>query len=50
MNYIYVATIADVKPGKIKAVAVEGKELLLANIGGQFFALQKFCPHMGADL
>lgn len=50
MNYIYAATVADVEPGNMKAVSVEGKELLLANVGGQIFALQRSCPHMGADL
>lgn len=50
MNYIYAATVADVEPGNMRAVSVGGKKLLLANVGGQIFALQRSCPHMGADL
>ena len=50
MNYIYAANMADLEPDTLKAVVVEGKELLLANVGGQIFALQRFCPHMAADL
>ncbi|WP_017315313.1 Rieske (2Fe-2S) protein [Mastigocladopsis repens] len=50
MNYVYVASVADVQPGKMKAIVVESKEILLVNVGGQIFAMQRFCPHAGADL
>jgi 3-phenylpropionate/trans-cinnamate dioxygenase ferredoxin component len=50
MNYVYVATLAEIEPGTMKAVLAESKELLLANIDGQIFALQRRCPHMGGDL
>lgn len=50
MNYVYAASVADVQPDKMKAIVVEGKEILLINVDGQFFAMQRFCPHAGADL
>jgi 3-phenylpropionate/trans-cinnamate dioxygenase ferredoxin subunit len=50
MNYVYAASVADVQPGNMKAILVEGKEILLVNVGGQIFAIQRFCPHAGADL
>jgi 3-phenylpropionate/trans-cinnamate dioxygenase ferredoxin component len=50
MNYIYAANMADIEPDTLKAVVVEGKKLLLANVNGEIFALQRFCPHMSADL
>ncbi|NJR60666.1 MAG: Rieske (2Fe-2S) protein [Cyanobacteria bacterium CRU_2_1] len=50
MNYVYAVSVADVQLGKMKAIVVEGKEILLVNAGGQFFAMQRFCPHAGADL
>lgn len=50
MNYVYAASVAEVQPGNMKAIVVEGKEVLLVNVDGQFFAMQRFCPHAGADL
>lgn len=50
MNYVYAASVADVQPGNMKAIVVESKEILLVNVGGQIFAIQRFCPHAGADL
>lgn len=31
MNYVYAASVADIQPGKMKAIVVEGKEILLIN-------------------
>jgi 3-phenylpropionate/trans-cinnamate dioxygenase ferredoxin subunit len=50
MNYVYVASVADVQTGNMKAIVVEDKEILLVNVGGQIFAMQRFCPHAAADL
>ena len=42
--------MADVAPGTMKGVEVEGKKILLANVDGTFYAIQRKCPHMGFDL
>lgn len=34
----------------MKAVEVGGQQILLANVGGTYRAIQRKCPHMGADL
>jgi 3-phenylpropionate/trans-cinnamate dioxygenase ferredoxin subunit len=50
MKYVTAALTADVAPGAMRAVEVEGQELLLANVGGSFYALSRACTHMGANL
>ena len=50
MTYVPCGSTADVAPGAMKGVEVEGKKLLLANVDGTFYAIQRKCPHMGFDL
>ncbi|MCE5252619.1 MAG: Rieske 2Fe-2S domain-containing protein [Actinomycetia bacterium] len=45
-----VAAGADLSDGGLKAVTLEGKELLLARVGDEYFAADDRCPHMGARL
>ncbi len=41
---------ADVKAGTMKGFVVGDKKVLVANIGGKFYALEDKCSHMGAKL
>ena len=50
MRYIVAAKVADVLPGQMKSFSAEGTKILIANVGGAFFAIQQKCPHMGANL
>jgi 3-phenylpropionate/trans-cinnamate dioxygenase ferredoxin subunit len=50
MRYIVAAKVADVLPGQMKPFLAEGKKILIANVGGKFFAMQQNCPHMGGNL
>jgi nitrite reductase/ring-hydroxylating ferredoxin subunit len=34
----------------MKAVQLEGKEILIANVGGNYYALGNRCTHAGGDL
>jgi nitrite reductase/ring-hydroxylating ferredoxin subunit len=45
-----VATAADVAPGGVKIVTVNGREIGLFNVKGAYFALLNRCPHAGASL
>jgi len=45
-----VAAIADLAPGGVKVVTVNGREIGLFNLGGDYFALLNRCPHAGAAL
>jgi nitrite reductase/ring-hydroxylating ferredoxin subunit len=45
-----VATVAEVPPGTVKEVAVDGERIALYNVDGRFFASSNRCPHAGAPL
>jgi nitrite reductase/ring-hydroxylating ferredoxin subunit len=45
-----VAAVADVPPGTRKLVEVGGRAVVLFNLGGEFFALNNRCPHLGGSL
>lgn len=49
-DFVQVASIIEVPSGTSKKVTVQGKEILLANIGGNFSAVDNVCTHLGGDL
>ena len=50
MEYVRVASVNDVAPGKIVPIEAKGQKLLLAEVGGKFHAAQRKCPHLGFNL
>ncbi len=50
MTFAPAGPASDLAPGAMMGVEVEGQKLLLANVGGTFYAIQRKCPHMGFDL
>jgi nitrite reductase/ring-hydroxylating ferredoxin subunit len=50
MADILIAKIGELQSGAMKPVDAGGKQLLLANVDGAFFAIQRKCPHMGFNL
>jgi nitrite reductase/ring-hydroxylating ferredoxin subunit len=49
-GYVRVAGKAEVPAGKMKAVKLEGKEILIANVNGNYYAINNTCTHAGGDL
>lgn len=48
---ITVGRVEDVPPGRAATVELAGGgELALFNVGGEFYAIENFCPHKGAPL
>ncbi|MCW3995266.1 MAG: Rieske (2Fe-2S) protein [Candidatus Bathyarchaeota archaeon] len=47
----YVACLKepDLAEGKMKAVRVKGKPILLAKVGGEVFGISNVCPHAGCS-
>jgi nitrite reductase/ring-hydroxylating ferredoxin subunit len=45
-----VAAAADIPPGHRKLVEVNGRAVVVFNLGGEFFALNNCCPHKGGSL
>jgi 3-phenylpropionate/trans-cinnamate dioxygenase ferredoxin subunit len=50
MKYLFAARASDVPAGTLTAVDLEGFELMLANFGGAYYALDRRCTHMGENL
>ena len=50
MGFIQVADTSDLASNKMKMIQAEGKEILLANIDGAFYAVDNRCSHMGGSL
>jgi len=44
------ANINDLTEGSMKRFQVEGMDILMASIGGKYYAAQNKCPHLGGDL
>ena len=49
-GYVRVAGKAEILVGKMKAVKLEGKEILIANVNGNYYAINDRCTHAGGDL
>ena len=47
---VKVAETAEVPPGKMKKVTVDGKEILIANVEGKYYAMGNKSTHRGGDL
>jgi nitrite reductase/ring-hydroxylating ferredoxin subunit len=45
-----VAKVGDILPGGMKSFEVDGKEIVLCNDSGSFYAFDRRCGHMNAPL
>ena len=45
IEYTKLATLDDVKPGKMLCVTHNGNRILLANVDGTVYACDEMCPH-----
>ena len=45
-----VAPVEDIRPGERRLVEVNGRAVVVFNLGGEFFALNNRCPHKGGSL
>jgi len=50
MTLVKVANASEIPVGTMKAVEVQGKEVLLANVAGAYYAIGNRCTHMGMGL
>ncbi len=47
---VTLVSAADIKPGELAAVDVEGVRIAVANANGRFFAIDDTCTHEGCSL
>ncbi|MDH3191423.1 MAG: Rieske 2Fe-2S domain-containing protein [Nitrosopumilus sp.] len=50
MGKIIVGKTSDIHSGKMTKVSIDGKDILVANIDGEFCAMDDTCTHSGASL
>ncbi len=49
-DFVKVADLAEVPPGEMLLVDVQGEEVALANVNGTIYAFDDTCTHMGGRL
>jgi nitrite reductase (NADH) small subunit len=49
-TFVKVAQIKELAPGTGKTVEVNGREVALFNVGGNFYAVDNTCKHRGGSL
>jgi len=49
-DFTSIAKVDAIKPGQMKSFTVNEKRILVANVGGTFFATQDICTHDGGTL
>jgi len=49
-KYIKAISADEIAPGGMKAVELDGKEIVICNNGGKYYAIQRRCGHMNAPL
>ena len=49
-EFVTVARVGDIPEGEGRSYPVQGKMIGLFHIGGEYLAINDFCPHMGASL
>ena len=49
-NFTAVCKADEVKEGQVKEVMVQDRAILIANVGGKYYAVASRCPHLGGRL
>ena len=49
-DFVRVAAVSDVPPGRMLALRVEREDVVLYNVDGRIYASRDFCPHAGFKL
>jgi nitrite reductase/ring-hydroxylating ferredoxin subunit len=50
MAFMFVAKTTDILPGQIREIQLQGTTIAVANVGGQFHAINNTCLHRGGPL
>ena len=49
-NFTEVARTDEIPVGKMKAVTADGRDILVVNYEGKYYAIGRMCTHAGGDL
>ena len=50
MGKIIAGKTSDIPLGKRVKISIDGRDILVANIGGEYFAIDDSCTHSGSSL
>ena len=50
MGRAVIGKTSDFPPSKMQMISVEGKDVLVLNLDGSYYAIDDTCTHMGASL
>ena len=50
MAKLKVGKVSEIHPGEMKKISADGKEILVVNHEGNFYAIDDTCTHSGASL
>jgi 3-phenylpropionate/trans-cinnamate dioxygenase ferredoxin subunit len=50
LSFVKVAEASEIPVGKMKMVKLGDKEVLIANVNGNYYAIANRCTHKGGDL
>ncbi len=50
MGKIIAGKVSDITQGTMQKISVDGKDILVANIDGSYYAIDDTCTHSGASL
>jgi 3-phenylpropionate/trans-cinnamate dioxygenase ferredoxin subunit len=50
MNFVKVAQVSQLPQDQMMMVNLEGKQVLLANVDGAYYAIDNKCSHLGGSL
>ena len=50
MGKIIAGKVSDITPGKLQKISVDGKDVIVTNIDGNYYAMDDTCTHSGASL
>jgi nitrite reductase/ring-hydroxylating ferredoxin subunit len=50
MEFVRVAELTSVPPGKARVVTIGRYEVALFNVDGNYYALENACPHQGGPI
>ena len=50
MGKIIAAKVTEIPPGKMIKISIDGRDILVSNIDGNFYAIDDTCTHSGASL
>ncbi|HLC69333.1 MAG TPA: non-heme iron oxygenase ferredoxin subunit [Candidatus Bilamarchaeaceae archaeon] len=50
MPFVRICSVNDIKPGEAKEFEVQGKEIAVFNVDGEFYCIGARCNHAGGPL